>query len=264
MRTGSLEMGWAAAAYHKHINDAAALFDAVAGGLSSVQRMFWYEVGGGNELAQEMYDPFGVKHLSWVCLPPEDWAYTTFPLETVDDLKKLKMRTAGDGGEILSRMGASTVFMPGGELYEAMQRGVINACEYGGANEGYEIGLHEVYDIVYLSTSRAPSDGNIVGCSMTAFNALPDDLQGIVEYISETVLDDYYANTIIKDAVALQKIKDYGRTVLPLPKEIDDAYLAEAKKFYDEKVATGDDFFGRVLESQREFREYCDLKQISG
>ena len=91
------------------------------------------ETGGGNELFTELYEPFGMTWIGDHLWSPEDFAYTSFPLNTIEDIKKLKMRTAGPGGEILARMGASTVFLPGGELYESMQRGVFNAFEYGGA-----------------------------------------------------------------------------------------------------------------------------------
>jgi TRAP-type mannitol/chloroaromatic compound transport system substrate-binding protein len=164
----------------------------------------------------------------------------------------------------MSRLGAATVFMPGGELYESMQRGVINSFEYGAANEAYENGFHEVFDYAYLSPARAPSDENSVAASTPSFNELPDDLKLLVQTVVDEATDNYYGPTIVKDAQALQKIIDYGCTVEPLPKAIEDAFLAEAEAFYDEKMAQEDDLYRRVLESQREFKEYCILKQISG
>jgi len=264
LRTGALELAYTAVTYDKHLNNAFPLFAQVAGGLSSVQRMFWMTVGGGQELAEEVSAPHGITYLTYIALPPEDFAYTKEPLETVADLKKLKMRTAGDGGEILGRLGVATVFMPGGELYEAMQRGVLNAFEYGAAKEAYENGFHEVFEYLYLSTSRAPADENSIGVRTESFNALPQHLQAIVKEICQASIDDYYGPTIVGDAQAMEKIIEYGRTVQPLPKEIEDAVLAEAEKFYDEKMQQEDELYQRVLLSQREFKKYCDLKRVSG
>jgi TRAP-type mannitol/chloroaromatic compound transport system substrate-binding protein len=264
VRTGALEIAFSANMYNKHLHSAAPSLSSVSGGLSSIQRMFWFEYGGGLELANELYAPHGITYIGYIALPGEDWAYTKEPLKTVDDLKKLKMRTAGDGGEILARLGAATVFMPGGELYESMQRGVINAFEYGAANEAWENGFHEVFNHVYLSTSRAPSDENSVVVGTETFNALPNDLKLIVETVVLEAADNYYGPTIMKDAQSLQNIRDYGCTVEPLPKEIEDAFLAEAEKFYDEAMAKEDDLYRRIMESQREFKEYCILKQLSG
>ncbi len=76
--------------------------------------------------------------------------------------------------------------------------------------------------------------------------------------------DNYFGPTIIKDAKALQMIIDYGRPVEPLPKEIENAFLVEAEEFYDEAMVKEDELYRRIMESQREFKEYCILKQLSG
>ena len=264
LRTGAIELGYSCVTYNKHLHAASPLLGSVSGGLSTVQRMFWFGYGGGMDLAKEVFAPHEITYLGYIALPAEDWAYTKEPLKTLEDVKKLKMRTAGDGGEILSRMGAATVFMPGGELYESMQRGVINSFEYGAANEAWENGFHEVFEYCYLSPSRAPSDENSVAARTESLNALPDDLRVIVETVVQEATDNYFGPTIIKDAKALQMIIDYGRPVEPLPKEIEDAFLVEAKKFYDEAMVEEDDLYRRIMESQREFREYCILKQLSG
>jgi TRAP-type mannitol/chloroaromatic compound transport system substrate-binding protein len=264
LRTGALDMAYSCNLYNKHLNSAAPLFGQVSGGLTTVQRMYWMEFGGGQELAIEMYKPHGMTYLTYIGLPAEDFAYTGFLLETLDDVKKMKMRTAGDGGEIMQMIGASTVFMPGGELYESMQRGVINSFEYGAAKEGYEMSFYEVFDYAYLSPCRAPSDENSIAARTESFEALPDDLKTVVEYVTAEAMNDYLGPCIEGDAVAMQKIIDYGCEYLPLPKVIEDAYLAAAEEFYNKNAQTEDEFYGRVIESQRKFKTYCDLKGVTG
>ncbi len=264
LRTGALDWGYTCATYNKSLHNAFPLFAQVAGGLSSLQRIFWMTDGGGQQLAEELCARFGATFMTYIALPPEDWGYTNIPLNTLDDLKKLKMRTAGDPGEVLGRLGASTVFLPGGQLYESMQRGVINSFEYGAAKECYENKFHEVFKYLYQSPSRAPCDENSIIVRTESFNKLTDDLKAIVREVCQGSIGDYYGPCIVGDALALQKIIDYGIKVQPLPKQIEDAVYAEAQKFYDEKMKTEDELYVRILKSMRDFQKYCVLKQISG
>lgn len=260
--TGALDICHTCSGYNLHLFPAAGLFDQVCGGMTSNQMVYWYIAGGGKELMEEAYEPFGVVALGPVVLVPEDWAYTTFPLNTVDDLQKLKMRTAGDGGEILARMGAATVFMPGGELYEAMERGVINAFEYGGASAAWPMGFQEVMDYLYLSLTRAPADGSFLGARKDSYDKLTPDLQQLLKVVAEAEIATYLTEAVTKDAETLEMFEDYGVQVLPLPKEIGDAFLAEAEAFYDEKMVENPGFYTRVVESMRAFGKLMELQGV--
>ncbi|HUU64703.1 MAG TPA: TRAP transporter substrate-binding protein DctP, partial [Dehalococcoidales bacterium] len=262
IRTAAIDLAHTCGGYMLNLNSAAAFFDQMPGGLTNVQLKYWYTAGEGDALGQEMVGPFGATWLNNWLAAPEDFAYTNIPLETLDDIKKLKMRSAGLGAEVLTEMGASIVFLPGGEIYESMQRGVINAFEYGSADNAWDMGFQEVIDYLYVSLTRAPSDGGIIVARTDSFNALPDDLKLIVDLASESGREVYYDSSIVKVAEALQKIKDYGVKVQPLPKEIEDAFLAEAEAYMDKKMATEPPFFKRVVESQRAFKKLCEAQGI--
>lgn len=256
LMTGVLDAATCCGGYAMNLDPGASLFDSMSGGLTSVQLAYWFRAGGGYEVAREMYSQWGIYYAAEMLLCPEDWAYTTVKLETVSDLKKLKMRTAGYGGEILDRLGASTVFLPGGELYESMQRGVINAFEYMAAMTGWEMAFHEVSDYLYLSYSRAPSDGCNYLIRQESLDALPEDLQNVVRYVSENEMTYFYDSMIQEDAAYLEKWREYGVEVLPLPKEIEDAYIAESVKFFDDKIAEYGEasYFAKIVRSQRAFK----------
>jgi len=193
MRTGAIDATQTSYGYHKPQIPAAALFNSRAGGLSAVQYTFWYRKGGGTELASEGLQPFGAMWLGFCVFPPEDWAYTTYPLNSLADIEgKLKMRTAGEGGEILTRMGASTVFMPGAEIYESLQRGVINAFEYGGSTSAEDMGFSEVFKYMYLSLTRAPADTAGFECRIDKWQALPDDLKQTADEFYKKVLQSQF------------------------------------------------------------------------
>jgi TRAP-type mannitol/chloroaromatic compound transport system substrate-binding protein len=86
MRTAAIDATETSYGYHMTAIPAAALFNSRAGGLSAVQYAFWFRTGGGNELASEGLQPFGAMWIDFCIFPPEDWAYTTFPLNTLDDV----------------------------------------------------------------------------------------------------------------------------------------------------------------------------------
>jgi len=129
------------------------------------------------------------------------------------------------------------------------------------AASAYDMGFHEVIDYLYLSHSRAPADETEIWVNKDSWEKLPDDLKTIVTAAAEGELWRYYAYTVAADAVALEKIKDYGVQVLPLPKEIEDAVNEAGTKFYDEKAAK-DPFYAEVLASLRAWKELCELQGI--
>ena len=264
LMTGVLDIATCCGGHAMHLDPAASLFDSMSGGLTSVQLGYWFRTGGGYEFAREMYDQWGIFFAAEMLLPPEDWAYSTIELNTVDDLKKLKMRTAGYGGEILDRLGSSTVFLPGGELYESAQRGVINAFEYMGAKAGWDMAFHEVVDYLYISYSRAPSDGCNYLVRTESLNELPADLQAIVRYVSENEMTTHYDMVLLDDARHLEKWRDYGVKVQSLPKVIEDAFVAEAEKFFDDKIVEygADSYFAKIVKSQREFKQIWEAAGI--
>ena len=265
LRTGSLDYAYTAGGYNKHLNPAFPLFDQMAGGLSTTQLYYWLQAYGGNELAEAEYLKYDLIYLCSQLGPPEDFAYTKgIELKTLADVKKLKMRTAGVGGEIMQKLGASTVFLPGGELYESMQRGVINSFEYSGAASFWDMKFQEVVSNVYISTSRAPSDSNVMLVSKKAWTALPDDLKAIVLWIQRGAQQITWERTIPRNGVALQKMKDYGLKVDRLPKEIEDAVISTSQTYFDSEVTKygADSLYAKVVKSMREYKKLADAQGV--
>lgn len=244
------------------IYPAAGLFYNVVGGLTATQMQLWYRAGGGDELAAEMYEPSNAYYVGTPLLhPPEIWCHSTVPLETPDDITGLKIRAAGDPGEILARMGASTVMIPGPEVYESASRGVIDAFEYGGPAINWDQGFHEVADYLYLSPTRAPTGGSGLLVNEDDWADVSSELQAIVEYATQCEAQLWFGEQLVLNKEALDKYEDYGTQVEKLPEAIDEEFVKTAQEFYDEK-ASGNPFFARVLESMREFKELCELQDV--
>ena len=252
---GTLDLGNTAPSYQMDRWPAAGPFAFIVDGLTGMEYAAWMTVGGGAELAKQMYSGTNV-HLveGWLVTPPEAFLQSTKPLQTVDDIKGLKIRTAGDDGELFARMGAAVVFLPGEEIYEALQRGVIDTAQLSTPAIDWTFAIQEVADYMYLSPVRQPTDPTWVLVNEKSWAALPDDLKQVVEEVTFAQGFRWYDRLLKLDIEAVQMFKDYGTVVEPASKEIEVELSRQAVLFYDEKAAE-DPFYAEVIDSIRSFRD---------
>jgi TRAP-type mannitol/chloroaromatic compound transport system substrate-binding protein len=260
---GILSMGSACPMYAKNKFPQAALFDAVSGGMTAMQMTLWHTRGNGDALAAKMWEAnTNVKYVGTAGqLPAEIWAQSNKKIENVNDLKGFKMRCAGDGGEILKAMGVATVFFPGAEIYESMQRGVIDAFEYASPFLNWGMGFHEVAKYLYQSPSRAPTDNAHVWVNRKAWEALTPDLQLIVINACIAVGLDYTAESFMKDDVALVQYLDYGTEILQVPASVEAEFLKVAMDFYGQKAAS-DPLYKEIVDDHWAFKAMMDRAGI--
>ncbi|MCK5586783.1 TRAP transporter substrate-binding protein DctP, partial [Candidatus Bipolaricaulota bacterium] len=166
-----------------------------------------------------------------------------------------KARCSGDGGAVLDRLGASTVMIPPGEIFESMQRGIVDCFEMSCATFNLAMGLHEANaPHVYIGASRAPCEIWHFFVNKDKWNALPDDLQQIVLDVCRSENMQYYANLCNQEAASFQAMRDYGLTVEKINPEIEAAIIVEAEKYFSEKAAK-DAATAQILASQNAFQE---------
>lgn len=235
----------------------AGLISSRPGGLPGEALRSWFDFAGGFELMNKMMEGYNVMTFRGALspLPAEVFFHSKVRLDSMADIRGLKARCMGDGGEILKRMGAATVIIPGGELYEAMQRGTIDAFEYSTLASNWTMHFNEVAKYVYLSPTRAPSDPQVFYVNKDAWAKLPDDLKGIVEAVVAKFTQDQHEYLVVESLKAVEKFRAAGNEVLRVPKEIDEALLAEADKFYEEKSKSEKPIFGEIFHSMKEFGE---------
>jgi len=212
--------------------------------------------GGGAELMDEMLKDFNLHAIPYggFITTPETWLHSDKPLRTPADFKGLKIRGSGDGAEILSKLGVSASFFPSSEVYESMQRGVINAYEVSTPASDWARGLQEVGDYVYLSASRQPMEFMQLLVNEERWTVLPDDLKQLVTSFAQGAMMEVYYLYAVEDVKAVQNFIDYGTTVELVSDEIEEAYAREARAFYADKSAT-DPFIDRVYSSMMEFQD---------
>ena len=250
---GVIEMTMQSPYYIKDRFPQAAPFAYTIAGLRTMEMMLWL-IAEGNDMLNEGIAPLGLySYPGWVKLP-EMFLTTNKELKTPDDIKGLKIRTAGDDGEVLTRMGAAVVTLPVGEVYESMQRGVIDAFQLGTPSTDKNYGMFEVSQFIYLSPVRQPTENVPPFVSIEKWNELPDDIKAAMQ---AALYEEVFVNTEEQtrlDAEAVQFFLDKGLTVGPAPKSIEDAMVVAADEFYSERAAT-DPIYAKILESVNTWKD---------
>ena len=260
---GVLQMGYTCPMYNLDKWPAAGLISSRPGGLPGEALRTWFDFAGGADLMNKMMEGYNVMTFPGALspLPEEVFFHSKVKLESLADIKGLKARCMGDGGEILKRMGAATVIIPGGQLYEAMQRGTIDAFEYSTLASNWNMHFNEVAPYVYLSPTRAPSDPQVIFVNKKAFEELPADLQAIVRAVVAKYTQDQHNFLVNASISAVDKFKAAGNEVYKVPKDIEEALIAEADKFYAEKSKSEDPIFGEIYNSMKSFGDaYSAIK----
>ncbi|MBT6460520.1 MAG: TRAP transporter substrate-binding protein [Planctomycetaceae bacterium] len=130
--SGTVESGFGPAGFWAGKMPAAPLFSAIPFGPEAGEYIAWMYHGDGLELEQRMYSDAGFQVVSLPCalLAAETSGWFRKPVDTVEDLRGLKMRFYGLGGQVMQELGVAVTVMPGGEIYQALEKNILDATEF--------------------------------------------------------------------------------------------------------------------------------------
>lgn len=249
---GSAEMGHGAPYYWKGKVPAAQFFCALPFGPNAQEMNAWLHRGGGLELWEEVYAPFGVLPMACGATGVQTAGWFNKEINTVDDFNGLKMRTPGLGGEVLTKMGGTVVNLPAGEIFTALQTGAIDATEWIGPYNDLALGLHKAAKYYYTPGWQEPNVTFELDINLKAWATLPADLQAIVRAAARDVngdmLDDYNA----RNMEAMESLLSQGVEVRRLPDEVL-ARLREVAAEVVDATAAADPVASKVWEQQRAY-----------
>lgn len=250
---GNAEMGHSAAYYWKGKLASAPFFTSVPFGMTAQEMNAWLHYGGGMELWREAYAPFNLVPLAGGNTGVQMAGWFNKEINSVADLKGLKMRIPGVGGEVFQRAGGTAVTLPGGELYTSLQTGVIDATEWVAPYNDMSLGLHEVAKYYYYPGWHEPGPTLEMTVNKKAYESLPKDLRTIVDiaarYANQDMLDEYTA----RNNKALNLLLDKHKTqVRPLPDDVLIA-LRQASEEYLQEVIASDPMAKKVYQSWKPF-----------
>jgi len=218
---GSAQMGHGSAYYWKGKNSALQFFSTTPFGMTAMEMNAWLYHGGGMQLWQEAYQPFGLVPAAAGNTNVQMAGWFNKEINTLGDLKGLKMRIPGLGGEVLKRAGGTPVNLPGGELFTSLQSGAIDATEWVGPYNDLAFGFHKIAKYYYYPGWHEP--GTTLECfiNQEAFNELPEDLQAIVRTACRVANQDMAAEYIARNNDALETlVNEHNVELRELPAEV--------------------------------------------
>ena len=186
----------------------------------------WFWERGGIELARRLYAQFDLFYVGPQMYGTESIHFRV-PVHSIADLQGLKIRTpAGMTADLIDRLGAAVVILPGGEIYSALDKGLIDGTEWTTLHMNYELGLHEVAPYFMKKGFHQPTGATEFVVRMDVWEALPDDLKAIVEAaVREWSLQQWYA-TDVANFVAREAMLEFGNVEVVFP----EAEIAELRK----------------------------------
>ncbi|MCW8195622.1 ABC transporter substrate-binding protein [Proteobacteria bacterium 005FR1] len=253
--SGSVEMGHTSAYYWKGKIPAAQFFTSVPFGMNAQEMNGWLHYGGGMALWRELYEPFNLIPFAGGNTGVQMAGWFNREINSVRDLKGLRMRIPGMGGEVFSRAGGTAVNVPGGEIYTAMQTGVIDATEWVGPYNDVAFGLHEVARYYYYPGWQEPGPSLELIVNKSVYESLPEDLQHIVALAARAVNQDMLDEYTSRNNRALQQLQaDESVDIRRLPDDVLVKLRESAEAIYQETAAKNPDF-------ARVYRAYTDYMQ---
>jgi TRAP-type mannitol/chloroaromatic compound transport system substrate-binding protein len=257
---GTAELGHGAAYYWKGKVSAAQFFTSVPFGLSTIEMNAWLSKGGGQALWDEAYAPFGVKPLAVGNSGMQMGGWFNKEINSLADLKGLKIRTPGLGGEVLSRLGAISVNMPGGEVFTALQTGAIDATDWVSPFNDQVFGLQQAAKYYYYPGWQEPQAVLELLINQKAYDSLPADLQAILTEATRAANQDMLDDYIYHNALALEDLTKSGTLLMRFPDEVLDAMRHESVGVLGE-LAAETELNGRIWASMQAFQALASKMQ---
>ena len=234
VQAGTVEAGHTAPYYYFGKDDTFAIGTAIPFGLNSRQLTSWYYEGNGLKLFREFYDQYNIVNFPGGNTGAQMGGWFRKEIKTVADLKGLKFRMGGFAGKVLSRMGVVPQNIPGGEIYQALEKGTIDATEWIGPYDDEKLGFQKVAKNYYYPgfwEGGAQLDFYI---NKAAFNALSPENKAIVEMAASHAHTTMQAIYDARNPAALKRLVAGGAKVQAFPKAIMDAAFKESMALYDE------------------------------
>lgn len=218
---GSAEMSHGAAYYWQNKNAGLNFFTGVPFGMTSRELTAWVRHMGGQEVWDEVYDGFGVQGFLSGDTGTQAGGWFRKEINGVADVRGLRFRTPGLGGQVWQKLGASVTNMAAGEIFQALQSGTLDAAEFVGPYNDLALGFHQICKNYYFPSFIEPGLATEAVVNKAKFSALPADLQAIVRYACQASYDEVASDMAANDPRALASlVKDHGVVVRQFPEAL--------------------------------------------
>ena len=255
VREGTAECGHSASYYWIAKHKSFPFFCAVPGGLTVTEHNAWLQHGGGQDLWDEAYGEFGLKAFASGNTGVQMGGWFRKPIYSLEDFKGIKMRMPGLAAEVINRMGATAVNMPGGEIMPSLESGVIDAAEWVGPWNDLTFGFHKVAKHYYGPGFHEGSTCNEFMMNHNSWEKLPQDLKDIVYAACITCNNHGPAEYFARNAESLPiLINKHNVELHNYPQDVV-SQMYKISRDVLEETAQEDSLTNRIYSSWNDFRQ---------
>ena len=251
--SGKVEVGHAPGNLALAKDPVFALASALPFGLNARGQSAWWLQGGAAELFSEIFSKYGLTALPGGNTGAQMGGWFRKDIKSVADLKGLKIRVAGLGGQVLARLGAAPQATPGPDLYAALDSKAIDAAEWIGPHDDEKLGLQKVAPIYHFPGFWEGGSMLLFWFNAEKWKGLPKAYRAVLQAAAAQVSTEVQAKYDARNPQALRRLVAGGAQLRPFPQEVIEAALKAANELYGELSAKHPDF-KRVYEAMKSFR----------
>ena len=254
VQKGTVQMGHSGSYYFKGKNPALPFDCTVPFGLTARQQSAWMHHGGGLELMREMFSDFNIINFPGGNTGTQMGGWFRREINSLQDLRGLKMRIPGLGGEVMDRLGVGVELIAGGEVYPALERGAIDAAEWVGPYDDEKLGFHKVAQYYYYPGWWEPGPALTFYINQGAWNQLPSAYQEAISTASAAASVAMLSSYDAKNPEAFVRLMEAGVQLRPFSRDIMEA--AEQHSFeIMEAEAAANPAYNKIYTAFKSFRE---------
>ncbi len=254
VQNGGVEMAHTASYYFTGKHEALAFDTAVPFGLTSRQQNAWLYQGGGLDLIREIYKEFNIINFPGGNTGCQMGGWFKKEINSLKDLKGLKMRIPGLGGKVMSTLGVNVQVIAGGDIFPALERGAIDATEWVGPYDDEKLGFYKIAKYYYYPGWWEPSANLTFLINLKAWNELPNSYKTVLETAFSYVNLNMLAKYDVLNPQSLQRILTQNVILKKFPDDILQKAYQNTKEILEE-FSSKDKIYNKVYHSWKQFQK---------
>jgi TRAP-type mannitol/chloroaromatic compound transport system substrate-binding protein len=258
VKDGTVEMANTAPYYYFGKDETFALGCAIPFGLNSRQMTAWMYEGNGLKLMREFYAGYNIINFPMGNTGAQMGGWFRKEVKSLADFKGLKFRCGGFAGKVVERIGGVPQNIPGGEIYQALEKGTIDAAEWVGPYDDLKLGFNKVAPFYAYPGWWEGGPQLDLHVNTKAYEGLSSEYKAIIEAAAAYAHVDMQAKYDGKNSQALKTLVAGGAKLFPFPKDLMDAAFKEAIALYAE-ISAKNPAWKKVYDDYAAFRRDANL-----